>query len=138
MIDKTNNYDNIINLKYPIHLNHPRMPAYKRSAQFAPFAALKGYTDAVKETARLTSNKKELSNEEKLILNEKLKYIHDNLLNKEEVSITYFIPDKRKKGGNYLNKRSTIKTIDLYNRKLIFMDSSKVNIDDIIKIDFNN
>lgn len=129
-------YDDIINLKHPTSIKHPRMSIYKRSAQFAPFAALTGYSDAVKETARITNNKKELSNEEKLILSEKLKYIDKNLLNKEEVTITYFVPDKKKKGGKYIVKKGTPRKIDLYNRQIIFTNKSKIPIDDIIKVDF--
>ena len=33
---------------------HPRMPVRSRAAQFAPFAALTGHDDAIRETARLT------------------------------------------------------------------------------------
>ena len=31
---------------------HPPMPMAKRAAQFAPFAALKGYEEAIKEAER--------------------------------------------------------------------------------------
>ena len=40
--------------KYPFALKHPRMSIYNRSAQFAPFAALTGHSESIKETARLT------------------------------------------------------------------------------------
>ena len=48
-----------------------------RSAQFAPFAALTGYEDAVSETGRLTSDKIELSEDERAILDRKLKIIQE-------------------------------------------------------------
>ena len=47
-------YDDIIYLPHHISKRHPPMSLYARSAQFAPFAALTGYEDAVKETARVT------------------------------------------------------------------------------------
>ena len=50
-------YDNIIELPHFEPKYHQRMSIYNRSAQFAPFAALTGYEDAVKEKGRLTDNK---------------------------------------------------------------------------------
>ena len=47
-------YDDIINLPHHQSATRPHMSNYDRAAQFAPFAALTGYDDAVKETARLT------------------------------------------------------------------------------------
>lgn len=54
-------YDDIINLPNPTSKTHPRMPLYNRAAQFSPFSALTGYDAAIKETARLTEEKQELS-----------------------------------------------------------------------------
>ena len=44
-------YDDIINLPHYEPKNHPRMSMWKRAAQFAPFAALTGYDDAIKDLA---------------------------------------------------------------------------------------
>ena len=52
-----NNYDDIINLPHHVSKNHPQMSMWNRAAQFAPFAALTGYEDAIKETAQ--ENEKE-------------------------------------------------------------------------------
>ena len=56
-------YDDIINLPNPTSKNHPRMSLHDRAAQFAPFAALTGHDAAIKETARLTDERLELSDE---------------------------------------------------------------------------
>ena len=48
----TDNYEDIINLPHPVSKRHPRMSMEARAAQFAPFAALTGYEDAIKETMR--------------------------------------------------------------------------------------
>ena len=45
-------YDDIINLPHYEPKNHPRMSMWKRAAQFAPFAALRGYDEAIKEAER--------------------------------------------------------------------------------------
>ena len=46
------NYDDIINLPHHVSAVHPHMPITDRAAQFSPFAALKGYEDAIEEKQR--------------------------------------------------------------------------------------
>ena len=45
-------YDDIINLPHHVSKKHPQMTMWNRAAQFAPFAAVKGYEKAVMETVR--------------------------------------------------------------------------------------
>ncbi len=45
-------YDDIIHLPHYEPKHHPRMPMAARAAQFAPFAALTGYDDAIRQTAK--------------------------------------------------------------------------------------
>lgn len=54
-------YDDIINLPHHVSKTCPRMSQRDRAAQFSPFAALTGYEDVLGETARLTSERLELS-----------------------------------------------------------------------------
>ena len=44
------NYDDIINLPHHVSKRHPQMSMWNRAAQFAPFAALTGYEDAIQES----------------------------------------------------------------------------------------
>ena len=46
------NYDDIIHLPHHVSRHHPQMSMWNRAAQFAPFAALTGYEDAIQESAR--------------------------------------------------------------------------------------
>ncbi len=46
-------YADIINLPHHVSKKHPQMSIEARSAQFAPFAALVGYGDEVKETEKI-------------------------------------------------------------------------------------
>lgn len=48
-----NNYDDIIDIDYENvkSKRHPRMSKLARAAQFAPFAALTGHEEAIKDTA---------------------------------------------------------------------------------------
>ena len=50
---KEDNYEDIINLPHHTSKKHPRMSLEARSAQFAPFAALVGYEDAIEETTKI-------------------------------------------------------------------------------------
>jgi hypothetical protein len=45
-------YDDIIHLPHHVSATHPHMDEESRAAQFAPFAALTGYEDAIGETER--------------------------------------------------------------------------------------
>ena len=91
-------YDDIINLERPIS-KHPKLSIDSRAAQFAPFAALTGYDEQVKETARLTKEKVILDDDALEKINNKLDYISKNINENIEVNITYFIPEKKKSGG---------------------------------------
>ena len=53
------NYDDIINLPHHVSKKHPRLSMEQRAAQFAPFAALTGYEDNIKEIIKITEGKME-------------------------------------------------------------------------------
>ena len=65
-------YDDIINLPHHVSPTRQRMFMHDRAAQFAPFAALVGYDDAVAETARLTEARPELDEQEQQAINERI------------------------------------------------------------------
>lgn len=52
MIGETSTYEDIIWLPHHTSKRHPRMSMRDRAAQFAPFAALTGYNEAIDETAK--------------------------------------------------------------------------------------
>ena len=130
-------YDDIINMSHHISKKHPRMSLENRSAQFAPFAALTGYEDEVEETARLTDKKIELTDEVKSIINLKLKIIQEKIDIKPEVTITYFIPDNKKEGGNYKTVTSNVIKIDKYKQIIIVKDKTEIPIRFISSIDLD-
>ncbi len=133
--DSSHKYDDIINLPRHVSLTHPHMPLIDRAAQFSPFAALTGYNEAVKETARITDTRMELDESEKSILNERLQLIAEQLNNQSEVSITYFKADAKKDGGAYLTAIGSVKKIDTYEKNVKMTDGTIIPIDDIINID---
>ena len=129
------NYEDIINLPHYEPKHHPRMSKYNRAAQFAPFAALTGYEEQVRETARLTDKKIEIDDGLKEILSNKLNYIQDNLNIKSELNFIYFISDLRKSGGKYVKKKGIVKKIDIIEQYVQLIDKTKIPINDIISIE---
>ena len=129
------NYDDIINLPCPTSKRHPRIAMIDRAAQFAPFAALTGYDDAITETGRLTGTKLELSEETKERIDIKINYLIDNMEENPEVTITYFVPDKKKAGGEYVTITDTIKKIDQYEHILIMESGVKISLFEILSIE---
>ena len=127
-------YDDIINLPHHVSKKHPQMSLYARSAQFAPFAALTGYEDAIKETSRETSEKIDIDDELKSILDSKLQIIMEHIKNKPEISFTYFIPDSKKDGGSYITVIGIVRKIDLYNQHIYLTNDTEIPINDIINI----
>jgi len=129
-----NNYDDIINLPHHTSSKRTRMSLENRSAQFAPFSALTGYSEAINETKRLTDKKHEIDEERKNMLNNKLQILNDNIKNKPEVTITYFVKDNKKTGGSYKIVTSNIKKIDTYEQVIILEDKTKISLDNIYEI----
>ncbi len=131
-------YDDIINLPHHVSKYYPRMSLEARSAQFAPYDALEGYSDGVRETERTTDKRIILDEEKKEILNSKLNIIKNS--SDIEVTITYFVKDLKKEGGCYKNKTGYVKKIDIYNQVIIMSDNTKISINEIIdiKLCYNN
>ena len=127
-------YDDMINLPHYEFKNHKRMSIESRSAQFAPFSALTGYEDEVKETARFTDRRIEIDEGLKEIINNKLQYALENKDLNPDITFTYFIPDGKKNGGKYIDKTGQIKKIDDIAGYIILKDKEKIKLDDVINV----
>lgn len=125
-------YENIINLPHHQSSTRKRMSNYDRAAQFAPFAALTGHDEAIKETARLTDDYFEMGEDRQIELTAKIQLLKDKLDEHPEITVTYFIPDEKKSGGSYADKTGTVRIIDEYKRKLVFYDGDRIDIDRVI------
>lgn len=130
----TGKYDDIIDLPHHVSATHPHMPMIDRAAQFQPFRALTGYEDAVHETARLTDEKPELTEEEKSLLDMKLQELADILSDSPKITLTYFQPDKKKSGGAYVTVTGQLKKIDDFEGVLILMGGERILIENILDI----
>lgn len=135
MTEAEKKYADIINMPHHTSPNRPRMSDIDRAAQFSPFAALTGYDDAVTEAGRLTDQKHNLSEDMKTVLNEKMQMILDYLDDEPIITITYFVPDKKKSGGAYVSVTGIVKEISEYEHAIILTDKTKIPIEQIRDID---
>ena len=94
-------YDDLIYLPHPVSRKHPPMSAMDRAAQFSPFSTLTGYEAVLREAGRLTDSRAELSEYSRDILDQKQQILLDAAPTHPEITVTYFIPDRRKQGGAY-------------------------------------
>lgn len=127
-------YDDILHLSRPVSQSHPPMPRADRAAQFSPFAALTGYEDAVRETARLTQGRLELTDEEKSAIDGVLQALSVHLSEHPSVIVTYFLPDEKKDGGAYVTVTGCLRRIDVLARQLLLLDGTQIPIDDISQL----
>lgn len=137
-MDDLHRYDAIINLPHHVSQTHPQISRLERAAQFSPFAALTGYEDAVRETARLTTKRRELAEDEKLLLERRIQQMQAQLDRGETpaVSITWFRPDDKKSGGAYVTTEAAVKRIDELERAVVLTNGDKIAVEAIIGIEW--
>ncbi len=128
-------YQDIIDLPRPKSKIRIPMSINERAAQFAPFAALAGHDDEIKETARITSQRIELDEMEKELIDLKLRIVESRINEQIQCSICYFIKDLKKRGGEYVTVTGIVKKIDSNEKTIILENNNKISIDDIIDID---
>lgn len=134
MNGKRGKYDDIISLPHHVSPVHPPMPVGDRAAQFAPFAALTGYEEAVEEAARLTDNRTELNRDRIEELDRELRRLKEHIKERPKAEIIFFKPDERKAGGAFVTAHGEVKKIDEYLGKVIMEDGSIIPIGDIYEI----
>ena len=134
--DAEKKYGDIIHLPHHVSSVHPHMPVSDRAAQFAPFAALTGYGEVIKETARQTDEGPDLSEDEKQELNYKIQLACALPGEKPEIVLTYFVQDEKKSGGAYHTARGKIRRIDPDAGQIILEDGLRIRLDCVVDIEF--
>ena len=134
MNGKRGKYEDIIGLPHHVSALHPAMPVGDRAAQFAPFAALTGYEEAVEEAARLTECRTELDRDRIEELDRELCRIRNHIKERPKAEIVCFKPDERKAGGAFVTISGRVKKIDEYLGKVIMEDGSIIPMGDIYEI----
>lgn len=128
-------YDGIINLPHHVSDRHPQLGKDSYAAQFSPFAALTGYDGIIAETARATDERLILDDSEK----ERIAYILESLLRQPEENrasaVTYFVPDQKKSGGEYVTVRGVIRQYDPLERTIRLTNGKSVPLDEVCNIE---
>lgn len=130
-------YEDIIGFPHYRSGKHLPMAEYARAAQFAPFAALTGYAEAIRETARQTEKRPDLDEDRLTELDAKLSALRELLYLQPKVTITWFAEDGRKSGGSYRITEGTVKQIDAYGQRVVMTDGSVIAVGDIVGLDWN-
>ena len=68
-------------------------------------------------------------------MNLRYQLLIDALDEEPEVEITYFKPDERKAGGEYVAVIGAVKKVDDFERLITMQDSMKISMDDVLSID---
>ena len=126
------NYRDIISLPHHVSAVRERMSNHSRAAQFAPFSALVGYDDAVRETARVTDGEILVAEDECAEINERLTLAlaEDGC----DVEISYFVRDARKSGGKVHTAVGRIKSADTVFGFITMENGLKIPIRDIVGV----
>ncbi len=133
---ETEKYADILRLPHHVSPTRRRMTMAERAAQFSPFAALAGYGEAVRETGRAVGQRAELSEDERAVLDQKQQVILWALEQGEqpEVTVTYFRPDGKKDGGEYLRHSGNIKKVHVAKKVLFFLDGTEIPFCHIVEL----
>ena len=118
-------YPDIIDHPHWQSPTRPHMSLYDRAAQFSSFDALAGYSDMIKEEQRETQEQIRPGEGALENLDQKLNLIARALAagRHPELSFTFFVPDARKNGGEYVTVTDTVKQIDPVGRRIILMST---------------
>jgi len=134
----TNSYDDIIGLPHHQSIKRKHMSMHDRAAQFAPFAALTGYEDAVCEAGRLTDREIVLEDNDLEILNRKLteiiKQLEEQPGSEPEIRALVFVPDEKKAGGRYEEVSGRVRRVDTACRQILLTDRRTLLMANIVSI----
>ena len=132
--DARTRYANIIDRPHHVSAKRPQMDRLSRAAQFSPFAALTGYDDLIRESERDVGSRVELDEDRKAQLNDRLaRLLAESPM--PEAAFTYFVPDEKKEGGEYVTASGRIARYDQQSRSIILANGRTIPMQDVVAID---
>ena len=94
-----------------------------------------GYEDYISEEGRLTDSRGELDEDEKNLLDLKLRILEENAELSPEITVTVFVPDRTKLGGKYVTETGRFKKIDKEKQELVTENGGTFPVGDILAVD---
>lgn len=119
IFNDTSKYRDIMNLPYRTSKRHLPMEQIDRAAQFAPFGALDGFSDLIKEKTKDYARKKYSTSDEELHIIEQLNYLKKR---PSKVDVNYF----NDKSGYYEHLKGYLQKIEPQKGCIIFDETSIV------------
>ena len=132
----------------PFRVRHPRMDVGHRAKIFAPFDALKGFSEAIASKDVLYENRIELMPEDAEELSRRLSILHNLTFNSRMaranrvlVSVTYYEPcsDKDHDAYGIQGKYKTVTgicwNVDTEEHRVLLIDRMKIPLEDVLRIE---
>ena len=129
-------------------LRHPSMVIGKRAKIFAPFDALRGFSDAVASKRELYEARREQSEEILEELDRRLGILYELTRGRPpaqrrfpEIAVTVFVPctDENNEafgtGGQYCTLTGICRNVDLFQSRCLLLDSRQIRISDIYQLE---
>ena len=126
-------YDDIIGLSRPLS-RRPKMTNTERAAQFSPFSALTSLDDELRETDRMTEAFVEYSDDFGRELNLVLDRLRKDPSARYNVTVTYFVPDRKKEGGAYEKFTGNVRRVDDARALILFEGGKEISVDSVVAI----
>jgi len=128
-------------------LKHPKMLLSQRAKIFSPFAALKGFEEAIDEKIQVYAEKRELNDEEQEALEAALLRLHEltkNLRmakeNRVTATVTWFVPcadenhEAYGRGGTYERYTGTVWKVDPILTKSLLIGDRTIEFSELAEI----
>ena len=123
----------------PFRIRHPSMDLLRRAKIFAPFDALKGFSEAISEKEILYSSRRELSEGEKEELNRRIAILYRLTAsgpkarkNSVTVSVTYFLSCGESSRGQYITVSGIVQKVGM---TAIRIDETVIPLTDIAAVE---
>lgn len=138
-VSLTTEYDDIISMQYPLKnsdvYKHPRMSNADRAKIFSPFAALRGYEDAIAARQRIFVPKVELTEDAKSELDHHLQMVVSLLSQGEHpmIEVIYFEKESsstEKEEGSYISFTGKVARY-IETARILQVVDRKINLDNI-------
>ena len=122
-------------LQMPAHRspNRKHMSNYDRAAQFAPFAALRGYDDEIGDASRIRTVWTEPDENETAELAYRFHILKNACAEMPEVTVRWFREEAE--DGRWITKQVQVRRIDEVNRLLVTADRETIPMDYIVSLE---
>ncbi len=111
------------------------MPAENRAAQFAPFAALTGYDEEIREVCRFTDFRMLPGEDLQAELERKLNLLYAAQEEHPPAKLLCFLPDKTKEGGSFQTVKGNVLAIEPLEGLMILTNGTQIPIAHVCEIE---